>query len=58
MYFFQYVDQETKQCTMSIAFYVLFTIALVSCCLSEVIVYEIYRRLSSQLVARAAQANH
>lgn len=53
-YYFQSVDEQSKECTMDISFYILFVIMLGTCCMCEFIVYEIYRRLSAQLVSRAA----
>jgi hypothetical protein len=56
-YLFQYVDDETKECAMGVAFYIVFTLLLLTCCLSEFVMYEIYRRLTTALTQQAAAAN-
>jgi len=53
-YFFQYYDSQSKECRMYVAFYVLFPVILGGLCMSEFLIYEIYRRLTGQLIARAS----
>ncbi|KAL0485478.1 ctsD [Acrasis kona] len=53
-YFFQYYDEAGKECKMYISFYILFPMILGGLCLSEFLIYEIYRRLTTQLILRAS----